>query len=98
MNGKTTRLTDSVFTSMPMDLDMKATGKMINSMDKVMSLGLMEANTLVNMLTQRNTAKVNIYGQMVTDTSVTGVTMPLMEKVSISGLMADLTVDNGRTT
>ena len=98
MNGKTTRLTDSVFTSMPMDLDMKATGKMINSMAKVMSLGLMEANTLVNMLTQRNTAKVNIYGQMATDTSATGVTMPLMEMVSISGLMADLTVDNGRTT
>lgn len=47
-NGKMTRLTVLGSTSMLMEQDMKATGRMIFRMELVLKLGMMDRNTKVN--------------------------------------------------
>lgn len=47
-NGKMTRLTVLGSTSMLMEQDMKATGRMIFRMELVLKLGMMDQNTKVN--------------------------------------------------
>ena len=71
--GRTTKLMDSESTVIWMVPDMKAIGKKISSMDKVLRPGPMELVTMETMLKERNTVAESSLGLMVVPTQVSSM-------------------------
>lgn len=71
-SGKRTRHTVTVFILMSMELNMKVTGKMICSMERVKKSGKMDQVMKVHTKKVLNMDKENTNGTMVQDTMVSG--------------------------
>lgn len=64
-NGLMIKLMDKVFIHIQMAVDMKVIGKKTNSMAKELRDGQMVLHMKVSMLEERNTAMVNLFGQII---------------------------------
>jgi hypothetical protein len=82
--GRTTKPTVSAFTAILMELVTQETGKRINSMVKVLKLGLMEPATKDSTSKAESTAEVASHGLITAHTLATLSTTTSKEKVSFT--------------
>lgn len=81
-----------------MELDMKASGKMICSMDMAKRFGQTTPCMRDHTMRARSMGVVSIFGRMVPAMMVTGTKTVLKGMVFINGKMAAHIQDNGKTT
>ena len=81
-----------------MELNIKASGKMTNKLEKVLKLGQMVYFTKETTLKAKSTDKVILIGLMAAATKVRLLTTTSRATAATDGLMAECTKASGKTT